>query len=256
LQIIGRVRRTCQNGAYIPRAAFDMRKHFFTNKGGVSVSGDGAEGGAASSKVAEGSSKLADEAAGSESYLLALKARTKDSLGLLRDTEGVEGAPANPMLSNPDGMMGPMKKQMAMQMPYMIMMSFVSYFFSGFVIAKIPFYLPTSFRLMVQRGVNIGALDVTYVSSLSWYFLVMFGLQGVYYLLLGANSGAGKMQMMQMQMGMSGGANPTFNAKNEFKSACDQLELVAPIYTVPAAEYKLLKRRVPDRFLPPHMRGK
>ena len=132
----------------------------------------------------------------------------------------------------------------------------MSYFFSGFVIAKIPFYLPTSFRLMVQRGVNIGALDVTYVSSLSWYFLVMFGLQGVYYLLLGANSGAGKMQMMQMQMGMSGGANPTFNAKNEFKSACDQLELVAPIYTVPAAEYKLLKRRVPDRFLPPHMRGK
>jgi hypothetical protein len=186
-QIVGRVRRTCQNGAYIPPTAFGMRKHFFTNKGGVPVSGSDASGSGVSSKVAE---KVGDEAAASgDTFLLTLKPRTKDSLGLLRDTENVAGAPANPMMANPDGMMGPMKKQMAMQMPYMIMMSFVSYLFSGFVIAKIPFYLPTSFRLMVQRGVNIGALDVTYVSSLSWYFLAMFGLQGVYYLLLGANSG-------------------------------------------------------------------
>ena len=186
-QIVGRVRRTCQNGAYIPPAAFGMRKHFFTYKGGVSVSGSDAPGSGASSKVAE---KVAEMAAASgDTFLLTLKPRTKDSLGLLRDTENLAGAPANPMMTNPDGMMGPMKKQMAMQMPYMIMMSFISYLFSGFVIAKIPFYLPTSFRLMVQRGVNIGGLDVTYVSSLSWYFLAMFGLQGVYYLLLGANSG-------------------------------------------------------------------
>jgi hypothetical protein len=64
------------------------------------------------------------------------------------------------------------------------------------------------------------------------------------------------MQMMQMQMGMGGGGNPQFDAKKEFTRACEQLELVAPTYTVPAAEYTLLKRKVPDRFLAPHMRKK
>ena len=82
---------------------------------------------------------------------------------------------------------------------------------------KVPFPLTPKFKMMLQQGVQLTTLDSSYVSSLSWYFLVMFGLNGVYTLLLGANANFQSMQaaQMQMQMGMMGGqgANPQFDAQ-------------------------------------------
>ena len=41
-------------------------------------------------------------------------------------------------------------------------------------------------RTGMQRGIDLSmTLDVSYMSSLSWYFILMFGLQGVYGLVLG-----------------------------------------------------------------------
>jgi hypothetical protein len=42
---------------------------------------------------------------------------------------------------------------------------------------------------MLQSGVGTGDLDVRWVSSLSWYFLTLFGLQPVYNFILGSNNG-------------------------------------------------------------------
>lgn len=53
---------------------------------------------------------------------------------------------------------------------------------------------------MLQRGIDLASLDVTYVSSLSWYFLVTFGLNDVYKLILGENIEFSDTQMMQMQV--------------------------------------------------------
>ena len=79
-----------------------------------------------------------------------------------------------------------MKGQMTNMLPSILMMTFVSFFFSGYVISKVPFPLTPKFKMMLQQGVQLSTLDSSYVSSLSWYFLVMFGLNGVYTLLLGS----------------------------------------------------------------------
>ena len=45
--------------------------------------------------------------------------------------------------------------------------------FSGFVVAKMPFPLTFKIKSMFQRGIEVAALDSSYVSSLSFYFFVM-----------------------------------------------------------------------------------
>ena len=63
----------------------------------------------------------------------------------------------------------------------------VSYFFSGFVIGKVPFPLTQKFRQMLQRGIDIQNLDVKYISSISLYFLILFGVSKLHGLLLGGH---------------------------------------------------------------------
>lgn len=64
---------------------------------------------------------------------------------------------------------------------------------SGFVrltsIVKLPFPLTIRFKSMLQSGVMTRDLDVRWVSSLSWYFLNLFGLQSVFGFLLGSDNG-------------------------------------------------------------------
>ena len=57
---------------------------------------------------------------------------------------------------------------------------------------------------MLQQGLTLSNLDVRYVSSLSWCFLCMYGLQGLQNLLTG--TGSMKEEMEMMTGGMMGGA--------------------------------------------------
>jgi hypothetical protein len=164
--------------------------------------------------------------------------------GMLRRTIEVDPMKNNPM-SNPDGMMNMLKGNMSMMLPHILMMGWINYFFSGFVLVKLPFPVTSRFKSMLQRGVDLGSLDVSYVSSLSWYFLVMFGLRSFYSLVLGSGHEDMDAKMMQAQMGMGGGGQPQqFDPNKHFEREADQLEIVSHEWVVGGAEKRLLQKRL------------
>ena len=109
--------------------------------------------------------------------------------------------PQEQMLADPSAMSSMMKGNLVQMVPQMLTMAWVNFFFSGFIVARVPFPLTQRFRGMLQRGVDLPSLDVTYVSSLSWYFLIVFGLSGVLQLLLGEAT-VNDTALMQQQMAM------------------------------------------------------
>lgn len=109
----------------------------------------------------------------------------------LKDPENRGKPAANPMTDPAamEGMMGMMKGNMAMMVPQTLIMSWINAFFAGYVILKLPFPLTLRFKSMLQSGVATRDLDVRWVSSLSWYFLNLFGLQSVFIFILGNDNG-------------------------------------------------------------------
>ncbi|KAB8219170.1 integral membrane protein DUF106-domain-containing protein [Aspergillus novoparasiticus] len=128
----------------------------------------------------------------------------------LKDPASRGQPPANPM-TDPAGMeamMGMMKGNMMMMIPQTLIMSWINAFFSGFVILKLPFPLTIRFKSMLQSGVMTRDLDVRWVSSLSWYFLNLFGLQSVFGFILGSDNAANHMSQQMATMNPAMGANP------------------------------------------------
>jgi hypothetical protein len=93
--------------------------------------------------------------------------------------------------------------QMAAMVSQMMMYSFITWVFPGFVLLKLPFPVTEKFRPLLQNGLMVPTLDVTYVTSLSWYFLTMFGTQP-FVMLLAAKLNRADLSdvMLQQQMGM------------------------------------------------------
>jgi len=105
-----------------------------------------------------------------------------------------------------EGMMDGMKKQAVMMVPNMVIMQWINMFFSGFVLIKLPFPLTYGFKAMLQRDIATPDMDVRYVSALSWYFLNLFGLNGVFRLLLGAENAADGTRDMSSMSSLAGAA--------------------------------------------------
>merc|ERR1712083_249747 len=61
---------------------------------------------------------------------------------------------------------------------------FISYFFTGYIVGKVPFPLTQTFREMLQKGVENRTMDVKYVSALSLYFLTIFGFGPLHKMIL------------------------------------------------------------------------
>ena len=78
------------------------------------------------------------------------------------------------------GLMGDMiKKQVVNMLYYAITIVGCGYFFSGFILLKLPFGITQKFRSMLQQGLNIPNLDLNFVSAVSWCFMLVFGLNSI-----------------------------------------------------------------------------
>ncbi|KAK9729675.1 hypothetical protein K7432_000082 [Basidiobolus ranarum] len=168
-----------------------------------------------------------------------------ESGAYLKNPGATSSGTPNPM-ADPAGMemmMDGMKKNMAMIIPQTVIMGWINYFFSGFVLVRIPFPLTLRFKSMLQRGVETADMDVVWVSSLSWYFLNLFGLRGIYTLILGEDNAADGMKDMQAMGGMN--MTPTGQPQDFNKlylAEKENLELIQHDWNLEDVEDRVLKK--------------
>ncbi|KAF9452444.1 transmembrane protein [Macrolepiota fuliginosa MF-IS2] len=130
-----------------------------------------------------------------------------------------------------DTMMSQFKTQTVVMIPQMVIMGWVNFFFSGFVAIKLPFPLTLGFKPMMQRGISTPDMDTRWVSSLSWYFLNFFGLNGVYRLLLGnEDTGVDLQQMASGMPNMSAAPAVPQDYNKLFKQEKENLDFDAGFY--------------------------
>ncbi|GJN66514.1 protein UCP010045, transmembrane [Purpureocillium lilacinum] len=168
-----------------------------------------------------------------------------ESGAFLKEPERKGQPPANPLTdpSQMDGMMGMMKNNMAMIIPNTLIMSWINAFFSGYVIMKLPFPITIKFKSMLQAGVQTKDMDPRWMSSISWYFLCIFGLQFVYVFLLGSDNAASQMaqQMAAQQMPMGGMGGPGQDPDKQFKAEAENLAVVEHYSVLDDVEERLLE---------------
>ncbi|KAG6595881.1 er membrane protein complex subunit 3-like isoform x1 [Phytophthora cinnamomi] len=179
---------------------------------------------------------------------------TPDAFAMRKKKDGMKGAlrekvksEAMNQMMNPNSMLEMMKGNMTFMVSNFVMMGLMSYFFGGFVLAKVPFSLTQKFKMMLQRGIELNTLDVSYVSSVSWYFLVSFGMRGFLSLILGEQSASDDTKAMQMQMGMNAGPNMAFDAPKVYKQERVSLRLHNHDWALEFAEKKLLGEPIPEK---------
>ncbi|EPE08220.1 transmembrane protein 111 [Ophiostoma piceae UAMH 11346] len=170
-----------------------------------------------------------------------------ESGAYLKAPENRGQAPPNP-ITDPnamDGMMGMMKGNMAMIVPNTLIMSWINAFFSGYVIMKLPFPLTIKFKSMLQAGVATKDMDPRWMSSISWYFLCIFGLQSVFNFLLGNENAASQMAQQMGQMGPQTGQMfaPGQDPDKQFLAEIENLAVVEHYSVLDNVEERLLARK-------------
>lgn len=160
-------------------------------------------------------------------------------------------------MANPLAAMDAMKGNMASMVQNMIMMQGIQYFFSGFILLKVPFNLSSGFKGLFQKGLDgLTTLDTSYVSSVSWYFLVMYGLRGFFTLVVGKPSlETQETNQMWAKLGKNlGRAGPGGPDDDKIIKMMEQeaenLELLLPKHfksNLDQVEKRLLKNKYPKK---------
>lgn len=124
-----------------------------------------------------------------------------------------------------DVMMDMMKKNLLMILSQTAIMSWIQYFYSGFILTRLPFELTIRFKQIMQRGIECNDMDVKYVSSISLYFLLLFGLHSIFSLLSPLTPHDHSFSPVPMS-----GMQQSKQVENMFKSELEFLELKSKDY--------------------------
>jgi len=119
--------------------------------------------------------------------------------------------------TDPSVMVDMMKRNLTGVVPQLVMGVVVSFFFSGFVMGKVPFSLSPRFRPMVQRGVDLASLDVAYFTSLSYYIMLLFASRGPFSLFFREDT-VDETEAMRRQLNPAMAATGGFDAAAAFKA--------------------------------------
>lgn len=131
----------------------------------------------------------------------------------------------------------------------------IQHFFSGYILLRMPFPLTVGFKNMFQRGVSdMPGLEPAYVSSVSWYFLVLYGLRSFLKLLIGDLSFEQKEQdKLLFHLGLQNPPNPTANNQSKenlikmMRAEAEKLELHQQKSELDGVEKRLLGNRYPKK---------
>ena len=125
-------------------------------------------------------------------------------------------------------MMNNMLKQNIQSVIHIVMFTGIGSVFQGFITAQVPFPLGHKFKQMLQQGLMVHALDPTYVSSMSWAFLLIYGLNGVLGMVLQDSKSIEEMELMASGAGMmqQGGQMQQKNYNALFKSEREFYDLI------------------------------
>jgi hypothetical protein len=171
-------------------------------------------------------------------------ARREQLVEALQDAEKTARDPVNPML-DPTQMGDVMKGNISAMVPSVLMMGVFTTFFSGFVLVKFPFPLFEGLRAIVQRDINLSGLDVEYATSLSVYFMLLYGLGGIMSLLFSGKEPALDMnqvmaQQMMMPPMMAGMGGAGQGVRGALENEREYLQLVDHSFALHDAEMRLL----------------
>lgn len=197
-QALMRSRMLRMNGRFISPKAFEMRRQYFAND--------------------------ADD-----------WAKPKECTGYFASKKR-DVPPPNPM-SDPSQMQNMMMGSMSNMVSMMVVGAIINQVFSGFVTIRVPFPLTIRFKPMLQRGIQLSTLSSSWVSSASFYFICLFGLRGVFSLILGPDNDADSMRAMQQQMMGAGGPPDPGKA---FKKESEDLTIVTHKFQLDGVEGKLM----------------
>jgi hypothetical protein len=138
--------------------------------------------------------------------------------------------------SNPMAMMSGLGSQPVMMLSTIGLGYLVNTLFSGFALVRLPFPLTPRFRVMTHRDLDLSWLDSSYVSSMTWYMLTMYGSRPLMTLVLSlfqqeATEDVSTQQGVHslVQPGGPGGGGgapmgPQFNPKQAFGGEMEQLK--------------------------------
>ena len=146
---------------------------------------------------------------------------------------------------NPNMMVDVLKKNLINGLYYALIFGGVGYMFSGFILLKLPFGLTQKFRSMLQQGLNLPDVDVSYVSAISWCFILVFGLNSILQHFDGGDNFSmlkEQEQMMKAPMQMFGQPGAVQDYEKLFSAEKENIEIIPQFSLLEDSTDKLLEK--------------